>query len=60
MLTEVSTVFTQVIGFLGEFVTSLTAESGGLAGLWPLMAISIGISLLFVCIKVVRSIIWGA
>lgn len=60
MLTEISTVFTQVITWLGEFLTALTGDAGALADLWPLMAISIGVSVLMVCIKIVRRIVWGA
>lgn len=60
MLVEISSVFTQVITWLGEFLTALTGETGALAALWPLMAISIGVSVLMVCIKIVRRIVWGA
>lgn len=60
MLAEISNVFTQVITWLGEFLSALTGETGALAALWPLMAISIGVSVLMVCIKIVRRIVWGA
>lgn len=60
MLAEISTVFTQVITWLGEFLTALTGTDGALKALFPLLAISVGISLLLICIKVVRRIIWGA
>lgn len=52
--------FTSIISLVGEFVTSLTAETGGLSALLPLFGIGIAISLVLLCVKVVRSIVWGA
>lgn len=60
MLAELSTIFTQVITWVGQFVTALTSEGGALNGLLPLLVIGIGISLVMVCVKIVRKITWGA
>lgn len=60
MFTTLGTVFTSVIGYVGQFVTALTAESGQLGGLQELFVLGIGISLLMVCAKLVRKITWGA
>lgn len=60
MWATLSTVFTSVIGWAGEFVTALTSEGGDLAGLQQLFVLGIGISLLMVCAKLVRKITWGA
>lgn len=60
MWNTLSTVFTSVIGWVGEFVTALTTESGSLSGLQELFVLGIGISLLMVCAKLVRKVTWGA
>lgn len=58
MLKAISDIFTQIITWIGEFVTALT--SGSLSGLLPLFAIGIGISLAMVIMKLIRQITWGA
>lgn len=50
--------FTQVISYIGQFVTALT--SGGLSGLLPLFVIGIAISLAMVIMKLVRKVTWGS
>lgn len=60
MLTSISSIFTQIIDWIGEFVTALTATDGALAPLLPLFAIGIGISLAMVIMKLIRKITWGA
>lgn len=60
MLTEITTVFTQVLTWLGQFVGELTGADGSLVALWPLMALGIGVSLCMVIIKIIRRITWGA
>lgn len=60
MFTTLGTVFTQVITWVGQFVTALTTSGGALAGLQQLFVLGIGISLLMVCAKLVRKITWGA
>lgn len=58
MVNAVSSALTQVIGWVGTVVTSIT--SGQLASLLPLFAIGIGISVLLFGIRAIRSIVWGA
>lgn len=61
MITALGSVFSSLIGWVGDFITSLTdATDGALYGLLPLFAIGIGISLLLVCVKIVRKVVWGA
>lgn len=60
MLAQLSAIFTEIIAWVGEFVSALTATDGALAGLLPLLVIGIGISLVMVCVKIVRKITWGA
>lgn len=56
--TAVTDGFTAMIGLVGEFLTAMF--SGSLAGLLPLFAIGIAISVLLVAVKIVRKITWGA
>lgn len=61
MVTALGNAFTSLIGYVGEFLTALTdTESGVLNGLLPLFAIGIGISLILVCVRIVRKVVWGA
>lgn len=58
MLDAVTSALTDVIGWVGTVVTSIT--TGQLASLLPLFAIGIGISVLLFGIRAIRSIVWGA
>lgn len=60
MLTQLSTLFTQVITWIGEFVTALTSTDGALADLLPLFLVGIAISLTMVITKLIRRTTWGA
>lgn len=60
MLTTIGNVFTQVINWCGEVFDALTTSDGSLNGLMELLAIGIGISLVLVAVRVIRSIAWGA
>ena len=59
MLNEVTTALGTVIGWVGTVVSSLTAASGGLSPLLPLMAIGIAISALMLGVKAIKSFAWG-
>lgn len=59
MIDSIKETFTQIITWIGEFVTALTATDGTLAPLLPLFAIGIGISLAMVIMKLIRKITWG-
>lgn len=54
----IGTAFTDAIAWVGQFMTALT--SGSLSGLLIPLCIGIGISLVMVCVKIVRKITWGA
>lgn len=58
LLSEVGKALTEVIGWVGEFTTAMIG--GELSALLPLIAVSCGISALFVGVKVVKGLIWGA
>ncbi len=60
LLDDVDTALTSVIGWAGDVVTALTSSSGTLIALRPLFAIGIGVSAVFVGVKVIKGMIWGA
>lgn len=60
MLTTIGNVFTEIISWAGEFFTALTGEAGALNGLMELFAIGIGISIVLVAVRIIRSVAWGA
>lgn len=60
MLAAVTSGLTTVIGWVGTVIASITGADGALAPLLPLFAIGIAISVVFLGIKAIRSIVWGA
>lgn len=60
MLTTIGNVFTEIISMTGEFFTALTSTDGALNGLMELFAIGIGISVVLVAVRIIRSVAWGA
>lgn len=60
MLAAVTSGLTTVIGWVGTVITSITGADGELAPLLPLFAIGIAISVVFLGIRAIRSIVWGA
>lgn len=60
MFAKMSDVFTQILTWIGEFVTALTSADGSLSGLQEMFLLGIGISVVMVAVKLVRKITWGA
>lgn len=60
MLAAVTSGLTTVISWVGTVITAITGDNGALAPLLPLFAIGIAISVVFLGIKAIRSIVWGA
>lgn len=60
MTVAIKDAFTAIIGYVGEFVSALTATDGVLKDLLPVFVFGIGISLLLLAIKAVKSMTWGA
>lgn len=60
MLEAVGSALTEVIGWVGEVVTSLVSAEGALSGLLPLFAIGVACSALFFGVKAIKSCVWGA
>lgn len=60
MWNAVTDAFTSIISLVGEFLNALIGTSGSLAGLLPLFAVGIAISLTLVCVRIIRKVTWGA
>lgn len=55
---EIGSNFSKIIGYVGQFLTQIT--TGSLASLLPLLTLGIAISLVMVCVKIIRKVTWGA
>lgn len=60
MLEAVTSGITTVISWIGAVLDALLTTDGVLAPLLPLLAVGVAISAIFLAIKVIRGIIWGA
>lgn len=59
ILGDVGTGLTQVIEWVGQVISALVGADGALGPLWPLISISIGISVVLFGIKVMKGFTWG-
>ena len=60
MIEAIGSALTTVLGWIGQVVTAFVGSEGALNPLLPLLAIGIGISVVMLGIKIVRSFTWGA
>lgn len=56
---SVADALTQYIDWLGTVITALLGSSGALNALWPLAAMGIAASLIFIVVRLVKSFAWG-
>ena len=59
MIESVATGLTTVLGWIGAVLDALLGADGQLAELWPLAAIGISISAIFLTVKVFKGFSWG-
>lgn len=59
LLTSVGDALTEIIGWAGEVLTSVVAESGALHDLMPLWAVGIAVSGVMLGIRIMRGFAWG-
>lgn len=57
LLTQIGTVLTAAIGWVGSVVTSMFGSEGALADLLPYLALGMGIGILGLGVKYVRSFV---
>lgn len=60
MVAAVTEALTKVLQWMGTVISAIIKDTGALNALLPLFAIGIGISVVFLGIKIVRKICWGA
>lgn len=60
MLTEIGSVLTAFVGWVGDIVTSLVTTGEALNPLLPLFVLGIGVSVFGVAFKWIKKITWGA
>ena len=60
MLAAVTSGLTTVIDWIGTVITAIVGETGALKELLPLFAVGIAISVVFLGVKAIKSIVWGA
>ncbi len=58
MLEAVTSGLTTVIGWVGSVISAIT--TGPMKELLPLFAIGVAISVIFLGVKAIKSIVWGA
>lgn len=57
LITQIGTVLTAAIGWVGDVVESMFGSSGALADLVPFLAIGMGLGILGLGVKYVRSFV---
>lgn len=56
---SVADALSQYITWLGSVLTALLGSDGALNALWPLAAMGIAASLIFIVIRIVKNFAWG-
>lgn len=59
-LTIIGDVITAIIGWIGDVTTALVSDAGALKDLFPFLMISVGVSAVFLVIRVIKGMIWAA
>lgn len=60
LIASIGSYVTAIIGWLGDVVTSLLGANGELNGLFPLIGLGIGVSVVLLTVKIIRNMIWAA
>lgn len=59
MLDAISTGVTTAIGYVGDVLSAIVGTSGDLAGILPVLGLSIGMGVIGFGISKLKSVIWG-
>ena len=59
MLEAVTSGLTTVLAWIGTVISALVTTDGELSALMPLLAIGISISVVFLGVKAIKSLVWG-
>ena len=63
MIAAVTTALTDILGWVKTVIQAILTtgeQAGALNALLPLFAVGIGISVLFLGVRVIKKIVWGA
>lgn len=60
MIEAIGTGLTSVVEWMGDVVSAVVSTDGALNALLPVFAIGVGVSLVAMGIKFIRSLTWGA
>ena len=60
MLSAVTSGLETVIDWIGTVISAIVGTDGALKELLPLFAVGIAISVVFLGVKAIKSIVWGA
>ena len=60
MIEAITTGFTTVLGWMGSFADALLTTDGALNAFLPIIGVGIAVSVLFLGVKALRSLTWGA
>lgn len=59
ILNDATTGLNQVLDWVGTVIDALIGSDGALGPLWPLIGVTIGVSVLLLGIKVLKGFTWG-
>lgn len=59
MITAISSSISTSFEWMGKFLTALTTTTGALYPLLSLVGISVGIAVIFLGFRAIRSVLWG-
>lgn len=59
MIEAISGSISTAFSWMGQFLSALTGETGALAPLLPLVGLSVGIAVIFLGFRAIRSVLWG-
>lgn len=60
MIEAITTGFTTVLSWMGSFADALLTTDGQLNAFLPIIGVGIAVSVLFLGVKALRSLTWGA
>ena len=60
ILGGISSALTEVIGMAGDVVSALFTSNGDLNALAPFFFVGVACSVVFLGVKVIKSLVWGA
>lgn len=60
MVEKLGLIFTEILGWVGEFGTALTTTDGVLSGFQEMFLMGVGVSLVMVALNIARKLFWAS